>query len=255
MIAFVAAATILGQGGPISDPCQLFPGAVSTPDRSIGVFPIPTGGIQAVRLANGQHVWTSAAANWPLDVVGDEVLAAVPDKAQKNAFDVVALNLEDGNVRFTSDSVVLPDWAQPVFGYDEPNGYRFDLTAESFDNHTVLVRWCARSWGGPSGHLRLAEDVQVDAQTGKIEKPFLGAQPRIVSRNLLRQERPDPSLPNSYIVGPETKTDTYDVYLSESSQAQADKRPLKVVAVDPDSGKLIWDMPLGTRSAPLSSAD
>ncbi len=250
MLAFAVAAVALAQGNPISDPTQLFPGAVATADRSVGVFTVPTGGIQAVRLGTGARVWTSGAALWPLDILGDEVLAAVPDKTQPNAFDIVGLKLGDGSVRFISDFVSLPPWAKPAFGYDEPNGYRFDVSTESFDNHTMLVRWRARSWdpGTRCDHKREVGAVQIDTQTGQIGKPFLGAQPSVLSKNLLGEMKPDLAEPNSHIVGPETKTNNYTVYLSEADQPSADKHSLKVVAVDPDTGRLLWDLPLGTRS-------
>jgi len=257
MLAFAVAAVAFARGKPISDPTQLFPGAVATPDRSVGVFTVPSGGVQAVRLATGAKVWTSGAATWPLDIVGDEVLAAVPDKSQPNAFDIVGLGLDDGSLRFVSDFVSLPSWAKPTLGYDEPSGYRFDLSTESFDNHTMLVRWSARAWdsGSRCDHKREVGAVQIDTQTGLISKPFLGAQPRVLSQNLLRDTKPDLAEPNSHIVGPETKTDDYTVYLSEGDQAQSDKRPLKVVAVDPESGKLLWDLPLGTRSCSRQPAE
>lgn len=246
MIA-VAVAAAIARGNPICDPSQLFPGAVATLDRSIGIFTVPAGGIQAVRLGTGAPIWRSSDAAWPLDVVGDEVLAAVPDKARPNAFEVVALSLDDGSPRFQSDLIELPTWAKPILSYDQPSGYRFDLTSELFDNHTVLIRWSARNWAshGQCGQKAIG-NVQIDSQTGKIAKPFLGAQPGVLVTNLLSDRRPDLAEPNSHMVGPETKTDAYSVYLSESDQGN-DAHPLKVVVVDPDTGRLLWDMPLGTR--------
>ena len=245
MIAVAVAAVALAGGNPISDPSQLFPGAVATVDRSVGVFPVPGGGVQAVRLATGAKQWTSSAACWPLEILDNEVFAAKPDSSRPNAFELVGLNLEDGSVQFTSEPVNLAPWAKPVFSYDEQPCYRFDLTSEQYDNHTVLVRWCAREWG--AAHRKDVGDIQIDIQTGAVAKPFLGARPSVLLKNLLQDKHPDLAEPNSHIVGPTTKTDSYTVYLSEADQSQSDQHPLKVVAIDPDTGKLLWDLPLGTR--------
>lgn len=245
MIAVASAMLVMSNGNPLPDPSQLFPGAVATVDRSIGVFVQPSGGIQAVRLATGQKMWSSTSAQWPLEVLNNEVLAAAPIANQPNAFDIVALDLDSGAVQYTTESVELPAWAKATFGYSEQPGYRFDLSSELFDSNTVLLRWCARDWSDRQNRHRQVGIVQLDTQTAKIESPFLNAQPAIVQHSLLNDQRPDLAEPASHIVGPETRTENYSIYLSEADQGA--ERPLKVVAVDPDTGKKLWDLPVGTR--------
>ena len=247
MIAVASAVLAMSGGNQLPDPTQLFPGAVATEDRSIGVFVEPGGGIQTVRLATGQQLWSSKAGQWPLEILDDTVLAASPVANEPNAFSIVALDLGSGAVKFGTQSVELPPWAKVSFGYNEFPGSRFDLSSETFDNHTVLLRWCARDWSNAQSRHRAVGSVQLDTQTAQIENPFLNAQPEVVQHNLLSDQRPDLAEPGSHIIGPETRTENYSIYLSETDVGTADAHPLKVVAVDPDTGKKLWDLPLGTR--------
>ena len=236
---------------------HLFPGAVTNSDHNVGYFIGSNGGIQAVNLGSGQQLWSSNASSWPLEIIDGKLVAAAPVPNKPNAFQISCLEANTGALQSTSDPVALPVWAKPVFNYDEQPGYAFDLSSESFDNHIVLLRWSARAWNANDkalkcnnlDHKRAGGLLQVDTQTGRVGDPLLRSQPRIFAKNLLYPQRPDPTNPQSVILGPNDKTNSYSVYLSQSlNDPQPDKHTIRIVAMDPETNTVRWQLPLGTRT-------
>ena len=216
-------------------------------DCTIAYVPQASGGIQAIFVSDGQKLWSTTQAVWPLEILNDRLVAAAPVANNPHAFQIDCIDAQTGAVAAQSSSISLPDWAIPTWTYDEQAGYRFDLSSESFDNHIVLCRWCARSWA-KTPHRKASGTFQVDTQTGQIGDPFLDAQPQVYRRNLLYKNGSDPIHAGSHMLGPDYRLNGYTLYLSESAPNNG-KGDLRIVAVDSDTRKLLWQMPLGSRCA------
>ena len=246
IISAMALATAVNGSGR-----SIFPGAVTDAEQTIGFFMDGSNGIQAVHLANGQQVWDSKDGIWPLEVINGQLYAAAPIPDRPHEFKIETIDATTGRASQESSPIDLPSWVTPTWTYDQPSGYRFDLSSESYDNHILLIRWSARKWSldKTQAPLRDCGYFQLDTQTGKIEPSFLQEQPHLFRRNLLRDSRPDPTEPRSYVLGPDLRTETYEVYLSETVPTpDTGKHPLRLVGVDPDTNQVLWQKPLGTRS-------
>src|SRR5579885_233203 len=141
IISAMALATAVNGSGR-----SIFPGAVTDAEQTIGFFMDGSNGIQAVHLANGQQVCDSKDGILPLDVINGPLYAAAPIPDRPHEFKIETIDATTGRASQESSPIDLPSWVTPTWTYDQPSGYRFDLSSESYDNHILLIRWSARKW-------------------------------------------------------------------------------------------------------------
>ncbi|MEA2554521.1 MAG: hypothetical protein QOJ65_2697 [Fimbriimonadaceae bacterium] len=237
---------------------HLFPGAVASANASLGYFILPKGGVQAVDLSSGKQLWTSEEASWPLEAVGDELIAAKGD-ADPHKLRLIGMDSKSGTMRFLSEAISLPSWAKPIFNYDESLGYSFKIDGKPQMDGTILITWVANAWyaGGAPPPRRILEVSRKEARgtyslnpkTGRLTPVSDAAVPPAATITSLG--KPDSTKPSSFMLSPEVTVGPRTLYLSETIPARDQGRhPIRVVAIDPATKKLIWELSLGMRVIP-----
>lgn len=234
---------------------NLFPGA--TADSEGAYFVAPEGGIQSVRLSDGRRNWLSKAAAWPLGIQDGRLVAASPVPRQSNALILVSIDLKDGRQSATSKPNPLPAWANVLLTYNEAAGQRFAIVQTGERTYT----WVASTYyagGAPPPAKVLAEANRSEARrllfdvtTGAVGSPRTVVDPNGVQAGL-GNGNPDQTSPNSFMLSSPVEVGDLKIYLSEtvSPKSYHEPHPLRAVAVDRESGKLRWAVPLGTRYVP-----
>src|SRR5918912_2862566 len=107
-----------------------------------GFVPNRAGGIDALDLATGRVLWSTAEAPTPVALVGRTLVALAPDRVRRNALRVVTFDVEDKGRRLrVSDAVVFPDWVSVTTAPGR------SFTTDSWvDRGKLLIRWEARGW-------------------------------------------------------------------------------------------------------------
>lgn len=224
---------------------HLFPGAVSDPSGSCAFVPDPQGGIQAVSVGTGKRLWASREATWPLECLSNAVVAAAPVARKPSAFQILCLDPSSGSVLRRSEPIPTVTWATALFGYVQPAGHSFDLSSEAIDSHTVVLRWAAKHWA--SGKIGIESDsgsLQIDTQTCVTGKPFLGAQPSKLERSNYFERRVDTTRPNSTMLGRPVQFESVSLHFSASNLAADERASLTVVATDPKTSAVLWELPI-----------
>jgi photosystem II stability/assembly factor-like uncharacterized protein len=90
----------------------LRPGALVDRGRQLLYIMAPNGGIEALKLANGEVAWATKDGAKPVAVVGDVLVTQAAPTAGANALKMVILSCENGKV-VTTGSMGLPEGVRP----------------------------------------------------------------------------------------------------------------------------------------------
>jgi hypothetical protein len=130
-------ATLLLTSAMAAPSFELGPGIVVSPSSS-SVYVMADGArIEALDVGTGKVQWTSEAAEVPLAVVDDALVAM----RAEGGLTLIVLDSSDGTERGQCGSLEVPVGA----GIDQGLGMRFDTHAE-VDGDDVIVHWSVRTW-------------------------------------------------------------------------------------------------------------
>jgi hypothetical protein len=149
------------------------PGGIADGAGKRGYITGEKGGVEAVDLETGKTLWSSAAAQKPLALVGGKLLAQAQEMGKPNQVRVITFDAEGGKVR-ESEPVVFPDWVVIGLTY----GRSFTSRGE-VQKGDLYLHWQARAWyaGGarPTPQIEQAARknadgvARVNLETGKVE--------------------------------------------------------------------------------------
>lgn len=157
-------------------PVALPGGGVAEPDGKVGYVPNPSGGIDALNLADGTRLWDTREAPRPLLATADRLFVQAPVRGKANQVRILVLDAtQKGKRLLESQPVTFADWVSVGVTY----GRSFALAARLDGEGGLLLTWTARSWyaGGarPTPEIerrarRAASGVaHVDLKTGRVE--------------------------------------------------------------------------------------
>ncbi|MEM1206805.1 MAG: hypothetical protein AAGN66_26460 [Acidobacteriota bacterium] len=132
-------------------------GVVVDVERSMAFLAAPDGGIEAVDLTAGAVVWTSKAADKPLAVTGD-LLIAQAEPTVAGSLEIAALPLNAPNRRSMSASVPLPEglWSR----LDNGLSRTFQAWAQPADGELLVVWNASQNSATLQGYLRSEREGQ-----------------------------------------------------------------------------------------------
>ena len=250
---FLPALIILGQIA--REPVAIWPGAVES--AHVVYLTTRDGGVQAVDLASGKKLWTSAAAQWPLEVVNGALVAAGHNSADKpNDLSIVCLRISDGSVAARSTvSLPLPPDTSVLLNYDEPNPFSMQSTVDS--QGKVVIHWHAVKPNqigiqpNPAflrkGPIDAKGVICVDPTTAQVieqspSEEIVVAFPKYSGRDPLENTRS--------ILWPATQIDGIRIYPTEIGSPKdlsGVNREMFAIAVDVSNGRLLWQIPIAVR--------
>lgn len=199
------------------------PGGVADEATDTGFVVAEGGGVEALKLKTGQVIWKSPSSGQPLAVYMNLVLILVGAKPPRHGMQVIGLETSSGSPTFESDLLLLPSWAGVAL---EP-GRGFSAQAY-LEGATLVIYWSASTHfrggvPGPPGNFATGWS-HVDLSTGKsTAEP--GSMNRFSSGSLFS---------DSEISGRRYRVRIEDVPRSRRVA------PRFLEAVDPSSGKILW---------------
>src|SRR5438270_912813 len=108
---FVAGLALLGTAPAAADDFVKIPGGVADAAGKVGYVQSPKGGVDALDLATGKVLWSSAEFARPVALVKDQLVVQVPEKGKANAVRLVVLDAgKQGERGRASDVIQFPDW-------------------------------------------------------------------------------------------------------------------------------------------------
>lgn len=235
-----------------------FPEGVASPDGATGFIELRDGGVRALDLATGRDLWSVSVPARPRLVVRDRLVAEDRLGSRGNALQLVTLDLDrQGVVDKRLDPIRLADWISVA---DPEQAFDYDLWAEGDD---LLVGWRAESHyaGGapPPAHVRAQASHQargrsrVNLRTGSVDPETAG---RAADARDPGDDTPAPraaDLPAEVARLVPAGAHSPGVvggrlfYLVEPAR-RSDGGP-RLVSVDLETGKQIWERTLPARPA------
>jgi hypothetical protein len=171
--ALLSVSVLLGAPLPEQVGTVPIPGGIADDAGKRGYIMGEKGGVEAIDLETGKTLWSSAAAQKPLALVGGKLLAQAQEMGKPNQVRVITFDADGGKVR-ESEPIVFPDWV--VIGLT--HGRSFTSRAE-VQKGDLYLHWQARAWyaGGarPTPQIEQAARKNADGVarvslgTGKVE--------------------------------------------------------------------------------------
>lgn len=165
--------SIAGFAAPAPSPFLLRPGTIVNPASGAAYIAKPNGTIDAVDLAGGRTLWTSAEAALPLGVDQNLLVAQFEEKPRATEqFHLVVLDAAAGR-KLNEATITLPAGVRALVA--DEKGTSFRATAER-EGALFLVSWYYQEFstesvalkpGGPILSL-YAGSARINPQTGKI---------------------------------------------------------------------------------------
>ncbi len=152
-------------GGAVT-PFKLWRGVVADPARGEVYLMAPAGGVEALRVADGQVAWTSRDAAEPLAVAGGRLLCTAEPAAGGRRLEVVALDPASGGAAAVRGSFELPRGVRAAVE-DSFDG-AFAPEASSGPGAGLVVSWQATS------RITRGMPTEDDAQGGPVRGPARG---------------------------------------------------------------------------------
>lgn len=157
----------------------LFPRGVADPPGRVGYICNAAEGIDAIDLATGALLWSSAAGSRPLIVAGKRLAAMARVKAMPNVLQVVVLDVtQNGQLLQSAEPILLP----PQIDLFAASAEEFKLHVQLADNDLLLsweIRTSYRGGAPPSQETLQAEtsdtagSARVNLTSGKVTlQPF-----------------------------------------------------------------------------------
>jgi len=147
-------------------------GAIVDASRGAAYISKPNGTIDALDLASGRTLWTSAAAALPLGASQDVLVAQSEERSPARKFQIAVLDTASGR-KLSEASVTLPEGVRALVTDEE--GKAFRATAER-EGAVFVVSWfyqespmegIAPQSGEPAWRL-FAGSARISAQSGKV---------------------------------------------------------------------------------------
>jgi hypothetical protein len=155
----------------VADPVY-FPGGVADPDARAG-YVTDGAGIVAVGLRDGERLWRTERAIWPLISDGERLAGASIDDRRPNVVEVVVLDRDRGELLLACDPAVLPEWVTAA--PERREAFRMSARVEG---DRLWLEWEAHArYGGgapPPAHIRreaehdAAGSLEVDLESGTV---------------------------------------------------------------------------------------
>jgi hypothetical protein len=172
----VGGLALLGAAPAAADEFVSIPGGVADAAGKIGYVQAPKGGVDALDLATGKVLWSSAEVGRPLALTKQGLVVEVPEKGKANAVRLAVLDVNKQGARGrVTDVIQFPDWVSVSVTY----GRAFASGATLDNQGRLLLQWHARAWyaGGarPTPQIeaaarKSADGVhRVDLDSGKVE--------------------------------------------------------------------------------------
>jgi hypothetical protein len=227
-----------------------FPYGVADAAGTAGYLADGAGGIRAVDLRDGRTRWRTQAAERPLLVRDDRLVAL--KRLKPNALEVVLLSASDGTLTLKTEPIMLPEWV--VTGIVDTD--RFALRPRVDETGQLEIQWTARAVyaGGappPRKVLREAERVgsgiiRVNLTTGQVDATA------DATATPSRASLAAPSAPAKPSGAPPDALQAHVVADCVYSIIDTGSSRLALRASDPDTGHTIWEAPLevGTTKPP-----
>jgi hypothetical protein len=142
---------------------------VADPEGRTGYVANGAGGIDALDLATGRRLWSTADADRPLAVAGRTLAAQVSGK--HNSLRIAVLDTsQGGKLVSVSDPVVFPDWV----------GVTYDHTfvcGGTLSKDDLILQWQARvaarhpGWAYGTPERAASGVARINLETGRVEMP------------------------------------------------------------------------------------
>jgi hypothetical protein len=211
----------------------LIPGGIADPDGTITYVTNLKAGIDAVRLATGELLWTARDMR-PLIVAGGRLIAQGAVKDQPKQFMLAVLDVAQAGTRLAhSEPQSFPEWVS----IEDELAHSFATECRVVGD-TLILNWRADAWSSGGSRIRPEpEDIHRLSASGEIRMDLTSG--KTVSK---LDEKPveltGPAEPRDVRIG------AYRLLLGESAEGGAGfsrniKRSLR--AFDAKSGKLLWE--------------
>ncbi len=234
---------------------HLWPGAIAT--EQVAYLPALEGGIQAVGLEDGNRIWITKGADWPLETVGDVLIAVGHhDTDKQNDLDIVCMRRSDGTVTaHTTVSLALPPRIAARLSYDQPN--EFAVESGINQSERVSIQWraakanqigIARNPAFPQpSPVQVFGTLVIDPVTSTVVASAHGVQdigifPKFVGV--------DPIDPLRSILWPPVSLNQIEIYPAEKSNIKdlgGGGREVVAVALDTSTHRMLWQLPIAMR--------
>jgi hypothetical protein len=155
----------------VADPV-FFPGGVADPGAR-AAYVADGAGIVAVGLRDGEPLWRTERAVWPLISDGERLAAASIDERVPNVVEVVVLDTARGESVLVCDPAVLPEWVTVA-----PERHEAFRMSGRVEGERLWLEWEAHArYGGgapPPAHIRreaerdAAGSLEVDLESGAV---------------------------------------------------------------------------------------
>ena len=200
-----------------------------------------SGGIRALDLADGHALWRTDAAERPLLLVDDRLIAL--KRRKPSAFEVVVLDAAaSAKPILTTAPIALPEWV--VVGVADSD--RFSLAARIDATGRLECAWSAHAWyeGGAAPSSQVVRDsersaegvVRVDLASGNVEQSGSGGTPRRADS----YSKDEPGIARATIGGALAAHVVADrIYSVVDASGQ-----LALRAADRDTARTVWEVPL-----------